>query len=68
MSATTSRDPTLGFAVDTNIVTILTTDGRIETTPKLLKDEVADLILDRIVALRAARKDAAGLRARVETR
>jgi phosphopantothenoylcysteine decarboxylase / phosphopantothenate---cysteine ligase len=56
-----------GFAVDTNIVTILTTDGRIETTPKLLKDEVADLILNRIVALRAARQDAAPLRA-VETK
>jgi phosphopantothenoylcysteine decarboxylase/phosphopantothenate--cysteine ligase len=53
-----------GFAVDTNIVTILTTDGRIETTPKLLKDEVADVILDRIVALRAARNDPAALRAR----
>jgi phosphopantothenoylcysteine decarboxylase/phosphopantothenate--cysteine ligase len=53
-----------GFAVDTNIVTILTTDGRIETTPKLLKDEVADLILDRIVALRAARQSALGARAR----
>ena len=52
-----------GFAVDTNIVTILTTDGRIETTPKLLKDEVADLILDRIVALREARKTPTALRA-----
>jgi phosphopantothenoylcysteine decarboxylase / phosphopantothenate---cysteine ligase len=53
-----------GFAVDTNIVTILTTDGRIETTPKLLKDEVADVILDRIVALREAHNDPAVLRAR----
>jgi len=51
-----------GFAVDTNIVTILTADGRIETTPKLLKDEVADLILDRLAALREARKSPAGLR------
>jgi phosphopantothenoylcysteine decarboxylase / phosphopantothenate---cysteine ligase len=44
-----------GFAVDTNIVTMLATDGRIETTPKLLKDEVGDVILDRLVAIRAAR-------------
>src|SRR5579863_6423836 len=44
-----------GFAVDTNIVTMLTADGRIETTPKLLKDEVADVILDRLIALRTAK-------------
>ncbi len=44
-----------GFAVDTNIVTILGADGRVETTPKLSKDEVADLILDRFAALRGAK-------------
>ncbi len=44
-----------GFAVDTNIVTMLSADGRVETTPKLLKDEVADVILDRLVAIRTAR-------------
>src|SRR5580693_2316790 len=38
-----------GFGVDTNIVTMLSTDGRVETTPKLLKDEVADVILDRLL-------------------
>jgi len=42
-----------GFAVDTNIVTIYGSDGRVENHPKLTKDEVADRILDRIVALRA---------------
>jgi phosphopantothenoylcysteine decarboxylase / phosphopantothenate---cysteine ligase len=44
-----------GFAVDTNIVTMLSADGRMETTPKLLKDEVADVILDRLIALRAVK-------------
>lgn len=43
-----------GFAVDTNIVTMLARDGQRETTPKLLKDEVADVILDRLLALKAA--------------
>jgi phosphopantothenoylcysteine decarboxylase / phosphopantothenate---cysteine ligase len=42
-----------GFAVDTNIVTIFGVDGAGEKHPKLTKDEVADLILDRVVALRA---------------
>jgi phosphopantothenoylcysteine decarboxylase/phosphopantothenate--cysteine ligase len=46
-----------GFAVDTNIVTMLGSDGHIETTPKLLKDEVGDVILDRLAALRAARAE-----------
>lgn len=54
-----------GFAVDTNVVTMLGADGRVETTPKLLKDEVGDVILDRLSALRAARTEgrAAGTRA-----
>jgi phosphopantothenoylcysteine decarboxylase/phosphopantothenate--cysteine ligase len=47
-----------GFAVDTNIVTILGVDGHIETTPKLLKDEVGDVIVDRLAMLRAARTEA----------
>ncbi len=42
-----------GFAVDTNIVTIYGKEGAAEDHPKLTKDEVADLILDRVVALRA---------------
>ena len=52
-----------GFAVDTNIVTMLTADGHIETTPKLLKDEVADVILDRLIVIRAARSKPSPLRA-----
>jgi phosphopantothenoylcysteine decarboxylase / phosphopantothenate---cysteine ligase len=52
-----------GFGVDTNIVTMLSADGRVETTPKLLKDEVADVILDRLLALRALKPKSSALRA-----
>jgi phosphopantothenoylcysteine decarboxylase / phosphopantothenate---cysteine ligase len=44
-----------GFAVDTNIVTLLSADGRAESHPRLSKDEVADLILDKVAAIRAKR-------------
>jgi len=44
--------PGAGFGVDTNIVRLLFRDGAMEELPLLTKDEVADLILDRIVALR----------------
>ncbi len=43
-----------GFGADTNIVTIMGADGRVERHPRLAKEEVADLILDRLVNLRAA--------------
>ena len=43
-----------GFGADTNIVTIIGADGRPERHPKLAKEEVADLILDRLLHLRAA--------------
>jgi len=52
-----------GFSVDTNIVTMLSADGHVETTPKLLKDEVADVILDRLLALRALKPKSLALRA-----
>jgi phosphopantothenoylcysteine decarboxylase/phosphopantothenate--cysteine ligase len=52
-----------GFGVDTNIVTMLSADGRVETTPKLLKDEVADVILHRLLALRALKPKSSALRA-----
>ena len=55
--------PDAGFAVDTNIVTLLGADGRREITPKLLKDEVGDMILDRLVAIRASRAKNPPLRA-----
>jgi phosphopantothenoylcysteine decarboxylase/phosphopantothenate--cysteine ligase len=44
-----------GFGVDTNIVTLIASDGSAESHPQLSKDAVADLILDRIAALRAAK-------------
>jgi phosphopantothenoylcysteine decarboxylase/phosphopantothenate--cysteine ligase len=40
-----------GFGVDTNIVTFITPDGVAHSHPKLSKDEVADLILDRLVSI-----------------
>jgi phosphopantothenoylcysteine decarboxylase/phosphopantothenate--cysteine ligase len=51
-----------GFAVDTNIVTLLGADGRMETTTKLTKDQVGDVILDRLLAIRAARSKPEALR------
>jgi len=52
-----------GFGVDTNIVTIYGIDGAAENHPKLTKDEVADLILDRMIALRARKSKSRPLRA-----
>lgn len=40
-----------GFAVDTNAVVVIDRYGKRDTTPLLSKDEVADRILDRVVAL-----------------
>jgi phosphopantothenoylcysteine decarboxylase/phosphopantothenate--cysteine ligase len=45
-----------GFGTETNIVTLIGRDGEVERHPKLAKDEVADLILDRLVSLRATVK------------
>ena len=44
-----------GFEVDTNIVTLIGADGRSQSHPQMSKDAVADLILDRIAAIRAAK-------------
>jgi phosphopantothenoylcysteine decarboxylase/phosphopantothenate--cysteine ligase len=44
-----------GFNVDTNAVRILATDGSVEELALMRKTEVADRILDRIVALRNSR-------------
>lgn len=52
-----------GFAVDTNVVTIIGEDGRVAEHPKLSKDEVADVILDRLIALRTAKSGRRALRA-----
>jgi phosphopantothenoylcysteine decarboxylase/phosphopantothenate--cysteine ligase len=48
-----------GFQVDTNIVTLIGSDGRSQSHPQMSKDAVADLILDRIVAIRAAKPKSA---------
>jgi phosphopantothenoylcysteine decarboxylase/phosphopantothenate--cysteine ligase len=42
-----------GFGVDTNIVTLYGADGSAMSHPKLSKDEVADVILDRLAQMRA---------------
>ena len=43
--------PDSGFSVDTNRVTIISRDGMAEELPLMTKREVADKILDRVVAL-----------------
>jgi phosphopantothenoylcysteine decarboxylase/phosphopantothenate--cysteine ligase len=45
-----------GFAVDTNIVKILSRDGRVEDLPLMGKDELADAILDRVVEMRGQKR------------
>ncbi len=52
-----------GFAADTNIVTLIGAGGPAESHPKLAKEAVADLILDRIVAIRARKSKPRRLRA-----
>ncbi len=43
--------PGAGFDVDTNIVTLIDKDGKVESLPLMLKREVADRILDKVVTL-----------------
>jgi len=43
-----------GFGVDTNIVTLIERDGSRHPYPQLSKDEVANVILDRLSALRTS--------------
>jgi len=45
--------PDSGFEVDTNRVTMIDKDGKIEDLPLMSKREVADRILDRVVGLLA---------------
>lgn len=40
-----------GFGADTNIVTLIFADGRVEALPKLSKREVAERILDAVIKL-----------------
>jgi phosphopantothenoylcysteine decarboxylase/phosphopantothenate--cysteine ligase len=44
-------DPNSGFDSDTNKVTLIDRDGKIESLPLLSKREVADKILDRVVGI-----------------
>ncbi|MBM2838376.1 MAG: coaBC [Deltaproteobacteria bacterium] len=46
------KEPGAGFAVDTNIVTIIDNKGNLEALPKMSKDEVAWKVLDRVAALK----------------
>ena len=48
--------PGAAFAADTNQVTIIDRQGKIEESPLLSKDEVASLIWDRVAPLIKARK------------
>jgi phosphopantothenoylcysteine decarboxylase/phosphopantothenate--cysteine ligase len=43
-----------GFNGDTNIVRFLTADGRLEELPKMTKEAVAEILLDRATALLAS--------------
>ena len=46
------KEPGAGFAVDTNIVTIIDNKGTLEALPKMSKDEVAWKVLDRVASLK----------------
>jgi phosphopantothenoylcysteine decarboxylase/phosphopantothenate--cysteine ligase len=52
-----------GFGGDTNIVTLIAADGGAQAHPKMTKDEVANVILDRLMAIRAAKSKSRRLRA-----
>ena len=43
--------PDAGFETDTNVVKMIFRDGHMEDSPLMTKDEVADLVLDRIRVL-----------------
>ena len=49
-------EPGAGFETDTNIVHLLSTDGLDERLPLLSKDEVADRILDWVIARRRGKR------------
>jgi len=51
MVANDITDPKSGFGVDTNKVTLIDRDGRVDNLPLLTKREVAGKILDRIAKL-----------------
>lgn len=49
-----------GFDGDTNIVRLLTADGKVEDLPKMTKAEVAEILLDRVSALLPALESSGG--------
>jgi len=49
-------DKDSGFGADTNKVTIISRDGKVEDLPLLTKREVADRILDRVAGMLAKRR------------
>ena len=51
-----SRDDA-GFETDTNIVKIIYRDGKVENSSLMTKDEVADLVLDRVKTLWEGRSE-----------
>ena len=53
--ANSLRDAGAGFGTDTNVATLLFADGRRETPPLMSKEALADVILDRLLAMRQAR-------------
>jgi phosphopantothenoylcysteine decarboxylase/phosphopantothenate--cysteine ligase len=52
-------DPSSGFGADTNKVTLIDKQGKVEDLPLLTKREVADRILDRVAGLLANRNEKA---------
>lgn len=56
MVANDVTKPGAGFECDTNIVTLLTPDGKSEALPKLSKTQIAHKILDKIVEIKSSRK------------
>ncbi len=51
IAANDITDPTGGFDADTNQVTLIDRNGKVESLPLMSKREVADKILDRVVGL-----------------
>ena len=49
--ANSLRDKGAGFGTDTNVATLLFADGRRETPPLMSKEDLADVILDRLLAM-----------------
>ena len=50
-------DTSSGFGADTNKVTIISRDGKVESLPLMSKREVADRILDRVAGLLAKKTE-----------